>query len=119
MANGQIGAKEWLTKNRREMICCPYQPGQLMISKSACSKRHALSRKENFGDIMKGDLFNYAYKMGLSVCRDCPIGEKLAISGPTARFQDASCAHRAERPPTNNRAGGHSQRIIEAKNTSR
>lgn len=71
-------AQKWLEKNRRKMVDCPYQPGQLMISKQACGKRYAMGRRENFEDLMKGDIFNYTYKRGLSLCRECPIGKKWA-----------------------------------------
>lgn len=84
MADLQIVAKEWLAKNQRKMVSCPYQPGQLVISKSACSKRYQLGRKENPIDLMKGDLFHYTFNRGLSLCRDCPIGKKLAIFHPRA-----------------------------------
>lgn len=72
-------AAEWWAKNRHEIISCPYQPGKLMISKNACTKRYVQSRKENYQDMLKGDLFNYAYKKGLTLCRDCPIGTQLAL----------------------------------------
>jgi hypothetical protein len=35
MAQGQMMAEEWLAKNRRQMISCPHQPGQLLISKKS------------------------------------------------------------------------------------
>jgi hypothetical protein len=78
MAGNQIVAKEWLHKNRTKMISCPYQRGNLMISKSACSKRYRLGRKERYEDLLKGDLFNYTFKCGLSLCQTCPIGKGLA-----------------------------------------
>jgi hypothetical protein len=84
MAQGQIMAEEWLAKNRREMISCPYQPGQLLISKKICGKRYRMGRREDFSDLMKGNLFNYAYKTGLSLCRNCEVGKKLAVSYPIA-----------------------------------
>ncbi len=80
-----MGSKEWLAKNHHLMINCPYQPGQLVISKNACTKRYRLGRREDFSDLMKGDLFNYSYKRGLSLCRECPIGKKLAIASRNAR----------------------------------
>src|SRR4030065_668030 len=119
MANGQIGAREWLAKKQREIIWCSNQPGKLMISKSACSKRHMISRKENLNDMMKGDLFNYAYKTGLSLCRECPIGKKLAVSSPAARFSNESRDHRTERLPKNHRAGRQSPQIVGSKSASR
>ena len=88
MGQSQVVADKWLAKNRRDMIVCPNQPGQLMISKASCSKRYTMSRKENLQDLLKGDFFQYIYMKGLSVCRDCPIGKKLATSTrPSARFR--------------------------------
>ncbi len=79
MAETQILAKLWLQKNRTKMISCPYQPGNLTISKNSCSKRYRMGRKEKFEDLLKGDLFNYTFKRGLSLCRTCPIGKSLTI----------------------------------------
>jgi hypothetical protein len=59
----------------------------LMISKSSCIKRYLTSRRENLGDLLKRDFFHYNYMRGLSVCRDCPIGKKLAVARPAARFR--------------------------------
>ncbi len=80
MAESQIVATKWLSKHRAEMVSCPYQPGNLMISKNACSKRYRLGRKEKFEDLLKGDLFNYTYKRGLSLCRSCPIGKNATVA---------------------------------------
>ena len=40
---GYREVREWLDKNRDLMINCPNQPGKLLISKNACSKRHKAS----------------------------------------------------------------------------
>lgn len=56
MGESQLPVKEWLAKNHREMICCPHQPGNLMISKNACSKRYSMGQKEDYQDLMKGDV---------------------------------------------------------------
>jgi len=82
MAGNQRAVKEWLAKNQQEMISCANQPGKLVISKYACAKRHWMSRQEKYQDIGKGDFFYYTFKRGLSLCRDCPIGKKLALSYP-------------------------------------
>jgi len=87
LAQKQITVDKWLAKNRRDMIVCPNQPGQLMISKSSCLKRYQMSRKENLRDLLKGDFFQYIYMKGLSVCHDCPVGKKLAISRRGEGFQ--------------------------------
>ena len=78
MGEGQVAVKEWLAKNQEDMVCCPHQPGNLMISKSACAKRYWMARNEDYQDLMKGDVFNYSYKRGLSLCRECSIGKQLA-----------------------------------------
>jgi hypothetical protein len=82
MAGIMIGPEEWLQKNQRRMFHCPYQPGQLFISKQACSKRHQMGQSEDLADLLRGDLFNYTYKRGLSLCRECSIGKKLALRSP-------------------------------------
>ncbi len=87
MAQNQMVADKWLAKNRRDMIVCPNQPGQLTISKHSCSKRYSMSRRENLSELMKGDFFQYIYMKGLSVCRDCPTGKKLLASHPEARYR--------------------------------
>jgi hypothetical protein len=81
MGQTQI-AEEWLVKNQNKMISCPYQPGNLTISKSSCARRYKKSLEEQYLDLMKGDLFNYTSKRGLSLCRECPIGKRLAIARP-------------------------------------
>jgi hypothetical protein len=85
MGERQLAVKEWLAKNQQEMICCPYQPGNLMISKNACSKRYWMGRKEDYQDLLKGDFFHYTYKRGLSLCRACPIGKQLALASKAAK----------------------------------
>jgi hypothetical protein len=80
-------ANEWLMKNQRKLVSCPYQPGQLTISKNACSKRYVLGKNENPADLLKGDLFHYTFKRGLSLCRECPIGRKLAVAHETQEPQ--------------------------------
>jgi len=64
---------EWLFRNRRKMITCPYQPGNLRITPWGCRRRKLQARREDFTDMMKGDYFDYVYKNGLLRCRDCPI----------------------------------------------
>jgi hypothetical protein len=69
--------EQWLSKNRKHMIQCPYQPGQLRISKSACQKRHlAAHQMQNVG----GDFLHYNFRQGLLACRDCPIVRKITFS---------------------------------------
>jgi len=86
MPQKQISVKTWLAKNRGDMIVCPYQPGQLTISKSACSRRHLMGKREDLGELQKGnDPLNYSFVRGLSLCRDCAIGKKLSVKIKHAR----------------------------------
>ncbi len=93
MGGNQLAVKEWLAKNQQEMISCPYQPGNLVISKNACSKRYWMGRKEDYQDPMRGDFFHYIYKRGLSLCRACLIGKRLALASKEAK----PCSHSAAR----------------------
>ena len=65
--------EEWLAQHRPEIIHCPYQPGNLLITKDGCRKRRVKARKENYADITKGDVLDYIYKSGLLRCRDCRL----------------------------------------------
>jgi len=78
MGESQVAVKEWLVKNQEDMVSCPNQPGNLMLTKSACAKRYWMARNEDYQDLMKGDVFNYTYKRGLSLCRECSIGKQMA-----------------------------------------
>lgn len=69
--------EEWLRRNRRRMIRCPYQPGNLRITLWGCKRRQLQARREDFTDLMKGDYFDYVYKNGLLRCRDCKLPECL------------------------------------------
>jgi len=80
MAGAQIGAEEWLAQNRRAMIRCPYQPGNLFISQKACVKRHTLVKEKERRLFINDDFFGYKFRKGLSLCRQCHIGKKLAGS---------------------------------------
>jgi hypothetical protein len=92
LAQNQMATNQWLAKNKRDMIVCPNQPGQLTISKTSCSKRYIMSRRQDLKDQLKGDFYQYIYIRGLSVCRDCPVGKKLAVARPVPRPRPADRA---------------------------
>jgi hypothetical protein len=94
MGEGQLAVKEWLAKNQEDMVSCPNQPGNLMITKIACAKRYWMGRNEDYQDLMKGDVFNYSYKRGLSLCRECSIGKQMAREYKPAKL--------FSRPPARN-----------------
>jgi hypothetical protein len=66
-------AENWLTTNFQETIDCPYQPGNLKITKKACQKRYKASEKTSVEMTGRGDLFTYAVGQGLLRCKGCPI----------------------------------------------
>jgi len=66
-------ADEWLQRNRRNIIHCPYQPGNLRITIWGCRRRKLLAERMDFTGITQGDDFHYAYLTGLLRCRNCPI----------------------------------------------
>jgi hypothetical protein len=90
LAQNQIATNQWLAKNKRDMIVCPNQPGQLTISKASCSKRYIMSRRQDLKDLLKGDFYQYIYIRGLSVCRDCPVGKKMAVARPVPRARPSA-----------------------------
>lgn len=72
---------QWLEQNQQTMIHCPFQPGRLIISRESCKKRHLASHLEPLEETMETDFFKYTFRKGLSLCRQCPIGIRLA--GPS------------------------------------
>ncbi len=78
MTSSAYAVRDWLVEHHRDVITCPYQPGQLVISNEACTKRHLAARETCFDDLMKADLFTYTLKKGLILCRGCAIGGRLA-----------------------------------------
>lgn len=77
MAKNTNHAEYWLSANERETIDCPYQPGNLKISKNACLKRYQASEKAKLEMINHTDLFTYTVGQGLLRCKTCPIVKAL------------------------------------------
>ena len=74
---GARETREWLVRNRGLLVDCPNQPGKLLISKTACRKRHKASLDPDL-KIYAEDFFRFAFQQGLSLCRDCRIGKQAA-----------------------------------------
>ena len=90
MAYTCASADAWLKENEKRMIECPLQPGQLKISRDACTKRYWVAQEEE--DIEGGmkrrdNLFAITLSKGLSLCRDCPIGKHLVFSKQADSFE--------------------------------
>jgi hypothetical protein len=84
MAHQNNHAEYWLSSNREETIDCPYQPGNLKISKHACLKRHKASEKAKLELISNANLFTYWLGQGLLRCKTCPIVKTLSDRQPAA-----------------------------------
>lgn len=70
--------RQWLDEHHQRMMVCPNQPGALLLSKSACVRRYLAAQEETYEDMMLVDFFRYRVKKGLSLCRNCPVGARLA-----------------------------------------
>lgn len=72
----------WLNKNQDQMVACPYQPGELRISKQACVQRYQAAKSQESdpkaGKPRMKTLFEEVVNTSLSRCRSCPIGEELS-----------------------------------------
>jgi len=78
MGSTLAAAEEWINGNQGELIHCPHQPGGLMISRTACVKRHWAAEREKDPDLIhEKDIFMYRWKKGLLLCRECCIGRAL------------------------------------------
>ena len=56
MGDVQKKINEWITRNRQNMIRCPHQPGNLLITKQSCQRRRIKARQEDLANVMKGDV---------------------------------------------------------------
>lgn len=73
---GQIS--EWISRNRQNLIQCPHQPGNLLITKQSCQRRRMKARQEDLTNVMKGDVMDFVYRQGLSICLTCDAMKKKA-----------------------------------------
>jgi hypothetical protein len=55
-----------------EIIDCPFQPGNLKISKKACLKRRQAARDDRSFLSIHNEFFLFTVKQGLLTCRNCP-----------------------------------------------
>ncbi len=79
MAQTNLLIKEYYSLNQDKMIDCPFQPGNLKISKTACLKRHKAAHRKKPETFKVEDLFSYFVSQGLSRCQECPIIDKSGL----------------------------------------
>ena len=75
MSQADLLIKEYYSLNQDKMIDCPFQPGNLKISKKACLKRHKAAHRRKLENFRVEDLFGFFISQGLSRCQECPIVE--------------------------------------------
>ena len=75
MAQTDSLIEEYYSLNRDKMIDCPFQPGNLKISKKACLKRHKAAHRKKLETLKVENLFNFFVSQGLARCQVCPIIE--------------------------------------------
>lgn len=75
LQNGKsLTGKEVYQLLEGEIIPCPYQPGNLKISRGACEKRHLHSQKSiPFGALVEDTPF----ADGFILCRKCSIVKRI------------------------------------------
>lgn len=78
MRNVQGQISEWISRNQQNLIQCPHQPGNLLISKQSCQRRRSKARKEDLTNVMQGDVMDYVYRQGLSICLACDAAKRKA-----------------------------------------
>lgn len=78
MRPATCAVEEWMDEHQERMMVCPNQPGALLLTKSACVRRYLAAQEETYEDIMLVDFFRYKVKKGLYLCRNCPVGARLA-----------------------------------------
>jgi hypothetical protein len=67
--------RRWHKADLLEMIDCPYQPGNLKITKKACLKRRKASTEGQPFQTIHNEFFLYTVRQGLLTCKSCPVGE--------------------------------------------
>jgi hypothetical protein len=65
--------EHWSSSHFIELINCPYQPGNLKISKSCCLKRYAASQKIDSAIFNQSTLFYYTIWQGFLKCKTCSV----------------------------------------------
>lgn len=62
-----------------ELIRCPYQPGNLRITRHACALRYLCSKRMD--SVFPKSDFEMAHKSGLEICKSCRKGRLYAKGG--------------------------------------
>ena len=56
--------EEWLHRNSEEFILCPFQPGNLRITRSGCRRRRMRAKAEDFAEVDRCDFSGLHTKEG-------------------------------------------------------
>lgn len=80
----ESAARKWLRQNGPELILCPHQPGNLLISRKSCSERYRSSQRLKGNGFWFDDGAFYSSRASLLKCQACSIGKKWAKSREAA-----------------------------------
>jgi hypothetical protein len=86
--------QEWFLLNQEELIHCPYQSGNLKITKSSCREQRRRSDEWVYGTTPDNYIL-FAFQRHLMVCRQCDQME----SGDSDPGQDVHRRPRMGRTP--------------------
>ncbi|MBA4393269.1 MAG: hypothetical protein C0407_06925 [Desulfobacca sp.] len=81
MASREALVRNYYSSQREKIIDCPFQPGNLKISETACLKRYKAAQRANPETFKTEDIFKYFVSQGLLKCQKCPIIKKTALRG--------------------------------------
>jgi hypothetical protein len=62
--------QEWLQVNKENLTTCPYQMGDLKITRSSCLRQHRKALEWNYG-ASADNLFLYICEQHLRICQEC------------------------------------------------
>jgi hypothetical protein len=70
MAKRAATIQEWFSQNQEELIHCPYQLGNLKITKSSCLKQRRKSGEWTYG-IASDNYTLFCFERHLMICQQC------------------------------------------------
>jgi hypothetical protein len=78
MGNRASTVQEWFSLNQGELVHCPYQVGNLKITKSSCLKQRRKSSEWTYTG-MADNYILFAFEKHLEVCRQCDRMESATL----------------------------------------
>ncbi len=90
--------QEWILQNQEELIHCPYQLGNLKITKSSCRKQRQRSSQWAYIGAPENYVL-FFFEKHLEVCRRCDQMDLGAFGFKNDSGPEANRGRRRSRPP--------------------